>query len=80
VWLTDSGEEDVNLSWFISIVKARHDWYQTSTHVFLEIFIKKITKEQCEIDVTEKSVNVSVKITEHQYYEVRIHYLFIYII
>lgn len=29
--------------------RNRHDWYQSTTHVTIEVFIKKVTKEDAEI-------------------------------
>jgi hypothetical protein len=37
----------------------RYDWYQTQTHVVVNILIKNVGKDNCHVDLEEKSVNAS---------------------
>ncbi|EFA77490.1 TPR repeat-containing protein [Heterostelium album PN500] len=39
--------------------KVRHEWYQTGTHVTLTIFAKFVTKENSNIEIKDKSINIS---------------------
>ncbi|CAG2216449.1 SGT1 [Mytilus edulis] len=43
-------------------VKAKHDWYQTQTHVVLTILIKNVPKDDCHVDVQERSLSCTVKL------------------
>ncbi|CAC5362465.1 SUGT1 [Mytilus coruscus] len=43
-------------------VKAKHDWYQTQTHVVLTILIKNVAKDDCHVDVQERSLSCTVKL------------------
>jgi len=40
--------------------KYRHDWYQSTTHVTIEVFIKKVTKEDAEITFRNDEVIISI--------------------
>ncbi|XP_033111904.1 protein SGT1 homolog [Anneissia japonica] len=43
------------------IEKQRYDWYQTETHVVINILIKKANKDDVDINYSERSVSATVK-------------------
>jgi len=44
--------------------KLRHEWYQTATHVYISLFVKNVKAEQAHFDIKEKTLNVSIKLSE----------------
>eukprot|EP00092_Neocalanus_flemingeri_P002435 GFUD01002605.1.p1 GENE.GFUD01002605.1~~GFUD01002605.1.p1 ORF type:complete len:380 (-),score=130.61 GFUD01002605.1:108-1247(-) len=42
--------------------KISHDWYQTETHVVVEVRIKKLAADQCKIDMADTSLSVTAKL------------------
>jgi len=44
--------------------KFRHEFYQTSTHVIVTIFAKNISKEQTNIELGEKSMCVTISLSD----------------
>jgi len=44
------------------VPKVSHDWYQTETHVVVEVRIKKLSADVCNIDMEETSLSVSAKL------------------
>lgn len=49
--------------------KIRHEWYQTNTHVFVTIFAKNVKKEDCTIDLQEKSLSASITLSDANEYQ-----------
>jgi suppressor of G2 allele of SKP1 len=47
----------------------KHDWYQTNTHVILSILIKNIKKEDAKINISEKNIEVEVKLPGNSEYQ-----------
>jgi len=43
--------------------KIRHEWYQTSTHVFVTVFVKNIKQNQLNVHIEEKSLSISIKLS-----------------
>lgn len=43
--------------------KPKHDWYQTQTHVVVTILIKQVKKEDLTTDITEQTLNATVKLS-----------------
>jgi len=39
--------------------KIRHDWYQTNTHVYLNIMAKGVSKDQASIEISSHSVSIN---------------------
>jgi len=44
--------------------KITHDWYQTETHVVIEVRAKKLREEQVEVDFSSTALNVSIQFPE----------------
>jgi len=44
------------------VPKVSHDWYQTETHVVVEIRIKKLSADVCKIDMGDTTLSVSAKL------------------
>jgi len=44
--------------------KVRHEWYQTNTHIIITIFAKNVQKSDCTIDLQEKSMSASIKLSD----------------
>jgi len=44
--------------------KIRHEWYQTATHVFVSVFAKNVKKESAGVEIKEKSLSISIKLSE----------------
>lgn len=42
--------------------RAKYDWYQTQTHVIVNILIKNVNKDTCKVDLTEKSLSATLKL------------------
>jgi len=42
--------------------KIRHEWYQTDSHVTVEVFTKGLTKEAATITFEPRSVSISLKL------------------
>jgi len=42
--------------------QPRHDWYQTNSHVIVTILIKNVKKEESKIIISEKNVDIEVKL------------------
>jgi len=43
--------------------KIRHEWYQTNSHAIVAIFAKNIKKEQVTIDIREKTLSVTIQMS-----------------
>ena len=37
--------------------RVRHEWYQTDTHVCIDVFIKNVPKQDTKTEIEEKSVS-----------------------
>jgi len=48
--------------------KFKHEWYQTTTHVVITILAKAIAKENVNVQFQERSVSVTIKISENNDY------------
>jgi len=44
------------------VPKISHDWYQTETHVVVEVRIKKLSADQCKVDMGETTLSVTIKL------------------
>jgi len=44
------------------VPKISHDWYQTETHVVVEVRIKKLTRDMVKVDMGEANLSVTAKI------------------
>jgi len=44
--------------------KVRHEWYQSQTHVVVEVFIKKLRKEDVQVEMGEQTLSVCIKTSE----------------
>jgi len=44
------------------VPKISHDWYQTETHVVIEVRIKKLTGDMVKIDMGETNLSVTAKL------------------
>jgi len=42
--------------------KVKHDWYQTETHVVITVLLKKLKKEDLEIEFNETSLSFTAKL------------------
>ncbi|XP_060064783.1 protein SGT1 homolog [Ylistrum balloti] len=42
--------------------RTRYDWYQTETMVIITVMIKKVQKDDCQIEIGEQSVSVCIKL------------------
>jgi hypothetical protein len=47
--------------------KIRHEWYQTSTHVVLSLYVKGVPKDKASIEVKSKTVSSSLQICKMDY-------------
>jgi len=45
-------------------VQHRHEWYQSPTHVFITIFAKNVSKEQCKIEPTDSTLYISIALEQ----------------
>ncbi|XP_070553915.1 protein SGT1 homolog [Ptychodera flava] len=52
--------------------KIRHDWYQTETHVVVTIMIKNAKSDQVQVDFTDKTVSVTVKLPSDSDYNLEL--------
>ena len=48
----------------VVISKITHDWYQTETHVVIEIRAKKLRDEQVDVDFSSTSLDISIRFPE----------------
>jgi len=55
----ESNKADPN---FMPVPKISHDWYQTETHVVVEVRIKKLSADQVKIDMEETTLSVAAKL------------------
>ncbi|KAG0266541.1 Protein SGT1 A [Mortierella polycephala] len=46
-----------------TIHRVRHEWYQNDSYVTISVFIKNAKKESVEVNITERAVSVSVKMS-----------------
>jgi len=46
----------------------RHDWYQSNTHVIVTLLAKNVRKEDTTIDITDETLDVSIKLPENNEY------------
>lgn len=44
------------------VPKISHDWYQTETHVVVEVRIKKLSADQCKVDMGDTTLSVTAKL------------------
>lgn len=51
-------EEQVN--------RPRHDWYQSQTNVYINIFVKKVRPEQAKVDIQDKRISLVIN-TDQEY-------------
>jgi len=54
------------------IAKIRHEWYQTQSHVFVTIFVKNVKQEHATIDFQTKSLNVTIKLSPTNEYQLNV--------
>jgi suppressor of G2 allele of SKP1 len=52
--------------------KAKHDWYQTETHVIVTVMLKHVKKEDLNIDIQDTSLSVTVKISTGNDYNLEV--------
>jgi len=50
----------------------RHDWYQSHTHVIVTILVKNIKKEDAIVDITDKTLDVLIKLPENNEYQLNL--------
>eukprot|EP01096_Ripella_sp_DP13-Kostka_P014286 TRINITY_DN6409_c0_g1_i2.p1 TRINITY_DN6409_c0_g1~~TRINITY_DN6409_c0_g1_i2.p1 ORF type:complete len:376 (+),score=154.54 TRINITY_DN6409_c0_g1_i2:78-1205(+) len=48
--------------------KVRHEWYQTPTHVTVEVYQKGVKKEDAEITFSEEELHISIKLSASSEY------------
>eukprot|EP01112_Ceratiomyxa_fruticulosa_P009119 TRINITY_DN2379_c0_g1_i4.p1 TRINITY_DN2379_c0_g1~~TRINITY_DN2379_c0_g1_i4.p1 ORF type:complete len:932 (-),score=227.25 TRINITY_DN2379_c0_g1_i4:192-2987(-) len=51
-----------------SASQIRHEWYQNNTHVFVSIFAKGVKKDQLNVDISEESLSVNIKLISGKEY------------
>lgn len=56
-------EEDAPLP-PIARPKVRHEWYQSQTHVVVEVFLKNLKKEDVRVDLAEQHLDICIKTSE----------------
>jgi suppressor of G2 allele of SKP1 len=44
------------------VPKISHDWYQTETHVVVEVRIKKLSADQCKVEMGDTTLSVTAKL------------------
>lgn len=54
------------------VPKISHDWYQTETHVVVEVRIKKLSADQCNVDMGETTLSVTVKLATGSEYSLEL--------
>lgn len=59
---TDSKPDNLPDPNAMPVPKISHDWYQTETHVIVEVRIKKLAPDQCKIDMGEVTLSVTAKL------------------
>lgn len=42
--------------------RFRHEWYQSVTHVMVELFVKGIKKDQVEIEIDNRALSICIKL------------------
>eukprot|EP00173_Palmaria_palmata_P001437 Plantae.Rhodophyta-Palmaria_palmata.ctg18006.p1 GENE.Plantae.Rhodophyta-Palmaria_palmata.ctg18006~~Plantae.Rhodophyta-Palmaria_palmata.ctg18006.p1 ORF type:complete len:253 (-),score=60.10 Plantae.Rhodophyta-Palmaria_palmata.ctg18006:24-734(-) len=52
--------------------KYRHDWFQSPSHVTLDIFVKSVTKEAASIEFGEDDIDVTIDIGDGSQYNLSI--------
>eukprot|EP01119_Soliformovum_irregulare_P006673 TRINITY_DN1892_c0_g1_i1.p1 TRINITY_DN1892_c0_g1~~TRINITY_DN1892_c0_g1_i1.p1 ORF type:complete len:359 (+),score=124.58 TRINITY_DN1892_c0_g1_i1:44-1078(+) len=52
--------------------RIRHEWYQTATHVIVTIFVKGIQKDQLTVNLADKSLDVDIKLTNSNDYNLNV--------
>jgi len=57
--LATASPSDPNI---MPVPKISHDWYQTETHVVVEVRIKKLSADQCKVDMGETTLSVTIKL------------------
>jgi len=56
---SDTAAPDPNA---MPVPKISHDWYQTETHVVVEVRIKKLSADQCKVEMGDTTLSVSAKL------------------
>eukprot|EP00727_Mastigamoeba_balamuthi_P012252 m51a1_g765 putative suppressor of g2 allele of skp1 homolog isoform 1 (342) ;mRNA; f:561524-562837 len=54
------------------LAKARHDWYQTGTHVYVTVYTKGRKREDVSVVAKETSVHIVVQLGEGSEYQVEV--------
>uniref|UniRef100_A0A7S4P9W4 Uncharacterized protein n=1 Tax=Paramoeba aestuarina TaxID=180227 RepID=A0A7S4P9W4_9EUKA len=54
--------------------KYRHDWYQSEKKITIEIFIKKVKKDQAEIEIQENELSIAIKLSEHEEFQLSLEF------
>jgi len=54
------------------VPKISHDWYQTETHVVVEVRIKKMSADQCKIEMADTSLSVSANLPSGSEYSLEL--------
>jgi len=49
------------------VQKYKQDWFQSNDFVEIGLFIKKVKKEQAEINIKEKSISIHIKLLDSDY-------------
>lgn len=49
---------------FKPIAPKKYDWYQNATHVVIEVFQKKVQERDVSLDVTERHMDLNIKLPE----------------
>nr|XP_028594278.1 protein SGT1 homolog isoform X2 [Podarcis muralis] len=55
--------------------KIKHDWYQTESHVIVTIMIKNAKKDDVNIQFSEKELDVFVRLSSEEDYNLKLHFL-----
>jgi len=54
------------------VPKISHDWYQTETHVVVEVRIKKLSADQCKVDMGDTTLSVTAKLATGSEYSLEL--------
>jgi len=49
--------------------RIRHEHYQTNTHVIISVFAKNVKQENASVEISEKNVAVSIKLSDASSYQ-----------
>lgn len=56
--------------------KIRHDWYQTTEHVYVTLLAKGVPKDKAQIDITERSLSIDFPLLSGSSYHMTLEPLF----